>query len=51
MNGFTGRTHGGDMMNYAVIDVGGTFTKYAVMTEDGEFLRKGKVPTETDDLD
>ena len=38
-------------MNYAVIDVGGTFTKYAVMTEDGEFLRKGKVPTETDDLD
>ena len=38
-------------MNYAVIDVGGTFTKYAVMTAEGEFLRKGKIPTETEDLD
>ena len=38
-------------MNYAVVDVGGTFTKYAVMTDEGEFLRKGKIPTETEDLD
>ena len=38
-------------MNYAVIDVGGTFTKYAVMTDEGEFLRKGKTPTETEDID
>lgn len=38
-------------MNYAVIDVGGTFTKFAVMTHEGEFLRKGKIPTETEDLD
>ena len=38
-------------MNYAVIDVGGTFIKYAVMTAEGEFLRKGKIPTETEDLD
>ena len=30
-------------MNYAVVDVGGTFTKYAVMTDEGEFLRKGKI--------
>ena len=51
MNGFTVRTHGGGKMNYAVIDVGGTFTKYAVMTDEGEFLRKGKIPTETEDLD
>lgn len=38
-------------MNYAVVDVGGTFTKYAVMTAEGDFLRKGKIPTETEDLD
>ena len=37
-------------MNYAVIDVGGTFTKYAVMTAEGEFLRKGKIPTETEQI-
>lgn len=51
MIGFTVRTQGGGKMNYAVIDVGGTFTKYAVMTAEGEFLRKGKIPTETEDLD
>ena len=51
MNGFTVKTHGGAKMNYAVIDVGGTFTKYAVMTDEGEFLRKGKIPTETEDID
>lgn len=51
MIGFTVRTQGGGKMNYAVIDVGGTFTKYAVMTAEGEFLRKGKIPTETENLD
>ena len=30
-------------MNYLVIDVGGTFTKYALMNEDCEFLEKGKI--------
>ena len=38
-------------MNYAVIDVGGTFTKYAVMTAEGVFLSKGKIPMETEDID
>lgn len=32
-------------MNYLVIDVGGTFTKYALMNEDCEFLDKGRIPT------
>lgn len=30
---------------YLVFDVGGTFVKYAVMTEDGVIEEKGKVPT------
>lgn len=29
-----------------VADIGGTFTKFAVMEEDGEILNRGKVPTE-----
>ncbi|MDO4804746.1 MAG: ROK family protein [Lachnospiraceae bacterium] len=36
-------------MNFFVIDVGGTFVKYAVMDEMGGFLDKGKFPTITDD--
>lgn len=32
-------------MTYLVIDVGGTFTKFALMTRNGEFLEKGKIPT------
>lgn len=32
-------------MRYLAIDIGGTFTKYAIMNESGEFLRKGKVST------
>lgn len=32
-------------MNFLVIDIGGTFTKYAVMDENGTFLEKGKVQT------
>lgn len=30
---------------YLVFDVGGTFIKYAIMTEQGEILEKHKVPT------
>lgn len=30
---------------YLVIDVGGTFIKYAAMTGDGDILEKGKLPT------
>lgn len=32
-------------MKYLVIDVGGTFTKYAVMDENSDFYEKDKVPT------
>ncbi|MDD3361556.1 MAG: ROK family protein [Hespellia sp.] len=32
-------------MSYLVIDVGGTYTKYAVMTKECEFLEKGKIPS------
>lgn len=32
-------------MKYLVIDVGGTFTKYAIMDEDSNFYEKDKVPT------
>ena len=30
---------------YLVFDVGGTFIKYAVMTEDGTVCEKKKIPT------
>lgn len=32
-------------MNYLAIDVGGTFTKYAVITEEGDILQKDKTAT------
>ena len=32
-------------MKYLVIDIGGTFTKYAVMDENAAFYEKGKIPT------
>lgn len=32
-------------MEYLTIDVGGTFTKYAIMNQDCKFIKKGKVPT------
>jgi predicted NBD/HSP70 family sugar kinase len=32
------------MKQYLVLDIGGTFVKYAVMTEDGQFVTQGKVP-------
>ena len=33
---------------YLVLDIGGTFIKYAVMTADGEFVEQGKVTAETE---
>ena len=36
-------------MNYFVVDVGGTFVKYAVMNAEGEFIEKGKFPSIADD--
>mgnify|MGYP002798998968 FL=1 len=38
-------------MKYLCIDVGGTYTKYAVMDEECNFFRKDKVPTVYDTLD
>lgn len=38
-------------MKYLSIDVGGTFTKYALMDEECSFFEKGKIPTEKESLD
>lgn len=38
-------------MNYLAIDIGGTFIKYAVITENSEIISKGKKPTDTEHLD
>lgn len=38
-------------MKYLSIDVGGTFTKYALMDEDSNFYEKGKVPTAKESLE
>lgn len=38
-------------MKYLSIDVGGTFTKYALMDEECNFYEKGKVPTEKECLE
>ncbi|MBO7675451.1 MAG: ROK family protein [Atopobiaceae bacterium] len=35
------------MSKYLVLDIGGTFIKYAIMTEDGAFVEQGKVPANT----
>lgn len=32
---------------YLALDLGGTFIKYAIMTDDGGFVTQGKVPTKT----
>lgn len=37
-------------MNYLAIDVGGTFTKYAVITEECQIVEKDKSPTVTEPL-
>lgn len=36
---------------YLVLDVGGSSIKYALMTEDSEFLEKGKTPTPLDNIE
>lgn len=33
---------------YLVLDIGGTFVKFAIMDEEGQFLYQGKVPTVRD---
>lgn len=38
-------------MNKLVLDVGGTFIKYALMTNDAEILEKGEIETPLDNLD
>ena len=38
-------------MNYLAIDIGGTFIKYAVITESAEIKSKGKKPTDIEHLD
>ncbi|MDD3402775.1 MAG: ROK family protein [Hespellia sp.] len=38
-------------MNYLAIDVGGTFTKYAVITDECQILEKDKSPTVTEPLE
>ena len=38
-------------MKYLCIDVGGTFTKFALMDEECHFFEKDKIPTEKDNLD
>lgn len=35
------------MERYLVLDIGGTFVKYAIMNEEGQFLEQGKVPANT----
>lgn len=39
------------MKQYLVLDFGGTYTKYALMNEDGAFLERGKVPSQCEDLE
>ena len=34
------------MDQYLVLDIGGTFVKYAVMTAEGAFVMQGKVPVD-----
>ncbi|MGN1141326.1 MAG: ROK family protein [Oliverpabstia sp.] len=36
---------------YLVIDIGGTFIKYAIMDEDSNFIQKDKIPTEKESLE
>ena len=38
-------------MNYLAIDVGGTFIKYAVITDDCMIAEKNKIPTPQENFD
>ena len=42
---------GKSIMNYLAIDVGGTFTKYAVVTDTCEIVVKNKKPTRQETLE
>ena len=33
------------MSNFIVIDIGGTYMKYGLVSEDGTFKQRGKMPT------
>ena len=35
------------MAQYLVLDIGGTFVKYAIMDDEGQFIEQGKVPANT----
>ena len=35
------------MAQYLVLDIGGTFIKYAIMDDDAQFIEQGKVPANT----
>lgn len=35
------------MEKYLVLDIGGTFIKYAIMDREGQFVEQGKVPAHT----
>lgn len=37
------------MKNYMVFDVGGSMIKFAVMTENGDFIEKGELPVHLQD--
>ncbi|MCB2354570.1 ROK family protein [Clostridium estertheticum] len=38
-------------MDFLVLDVGGSFIKYAIMNEKAEFMEKGKTPTPMDNIE
>ena len=38
-------------MKYLVLDIGGSAIKYALMTEELEFIEKGKKPTPRDNIE
>lgn len=38
-------------MNYLAIDVGGTFTKYAIISDECQIIEKDKIPTVTEPLE
>lgn len=40
-----------NMRQYLAVDLGGTFTKYALMDENGTFLEQGKVPSVCNSLE
>lgn len=39
------------MQRYLVLDIGGTFIKYALMGQDGTILEQGKVPSPQESMD